>query len=153
MYVYFNVYHQEVGLDAKTSTTQVAAISPCNPRRLFPSQHEPIQARWRAYATEARRARAHAAALWLQAAARGFVARRRCGKIRAALAMQAVSRGFVARRRYSRVLQEQEEQRAREAELRAREAAREAEEIRYIGYECISWYFFVLFEENLLVFA
>eukprot|EP00903_Cladosiphon_okamuranus_P008596 g8244.t1 len=89
-----------------------------------------IQARWRAYAEEARRARAHNAALSLQAAARGFVSRRRCGRIRAARTMQAASRGFVARRRYSRVLQEKERLRAREAELRVRRAEREAEETR-----------------------
>lgn len=91
---------------------------------MYPAINNAIQARWRSYATDMRRARAHAAALLLQAAARGFVERRRCAKLRAARLVQAVSRGFLARLRYGRALEEQ-------AKLRAREVARKEEELRY----------------------
>ncbi|CAM9114900.1 unnamed protein product [Pylaiella littoralis] len=82
-----------------------------------------IQTHWRAHAIGVRKAKALAAAVSLQAAARGFIARRRQRNIHAAVSLQAVSRGFVERLRFSRALKEHKE-------LRAREAARAAEEMR-----------------------
>lgn len=63
--------------------------------------------------------------LSVQAAVRGLVARRHFKRIRASLLLHAMARGFLARRRCGRALRQR-------AELRAREIDRKAEEFRYV---------------------
>lgn len=126
---------QESGWFLKGTASKENSKSPSPPKTISTDKkritshdvtsHHPhhYQAFWRERVVALRRARLLAATVALQSGARGFLARARCRKERAARSLQAAARGRAARKRYGEALKEQ-------AELRAREEARQAEEMR-----------------------